>query len=278
MVAAGAVIGVASAACAAPEVIATVPTAAPVAPSVQPQAAPLADTPVSAEPEAAQATSGEAYDPWQKANRGLFKVGTGLDHAVVRPIAHGYVHVTSQPVRDRVSSVIFNLGEPSTAVEDLLQGHVGRAGRTTFRFAINSTVGLLGLFDVANKMGVRGHESDFGQTLGRYGAQPGPYVYVPLFGPSSVRDGVGRIVDVVTDPIGFVTGPITSTTGATRFAATAVDDRVHGEIAVRALKDATDPYVTTRSAFTQHRAAVVRRATGDADELPDFDTPPAPTR
>lgn len=217
-----------------------------------------------------------AYDPWQPVNRGLFAFGMGLDRAVIGPIAHGYVRVTPQVLRDRVSNVVFNLGEPSTAMEDLLQGHTGRAGRAGLRFVVNTTVGVLGLFDVANHWGVPSHESDFGQTLGRYGAQTGPYIYVPVIGPANLRDGLGRVVDVVTDPIGFVTGPITSTSGAIRTGATGIDTRVGADAAFNALKDATDPYVTARSAYTQHRAAVIDRATGETGALPDFEATPSP--
>lgn len=231
--------------------------------------------PAVAPPAPVAANTPTAYDPWQPANRSLFAVGMGLDRVLIGPIAHGYIRVTPQVVRNRVSSVVFNLGEPSTALEDLLQGHTGRAGRTGVRFVVNSTVGLLGLFDVAGRWGVHGHESDFGQTLGRYGALPGPYLYMPVVGPLNLRDGVGRVVDVVTDPIGFVTGPITSTSGAIRTGVTALDVRVSGDPAFRALEDATDPYVTTRSAYSQHRAAVIDRATGETASLPDFDPTPS---
>lgn len=236
-------------------------------------AEPPADIPPAPSPDPVAVTT--AYDPWEPANRQLFAVGMGVDRAVIRPIAHGYVRVTSQGVRNRVSSMVYNLGEPSTALEDVLQGRPGRAGRASLRFVVNSTVGVLGMFDVASRWGVAPHEADFGQTLARYGAKPGPYLYVPVVGPLNLRDGVGRVVDVVTDPVGFVTGPITSTVGATRTGVTALDLRVSGDAAFNALEDATDPYVTTRSAYTQYRAAIVAKATGEAQALPDFDTEPA---
>lgn len=216
-----------------------------------------------------------AYDPWQPLNRPLFAFGMGLDHVVFAPIAHGYMRVTPLPIRNRVSAFVFNLNEPSTVLEDVLQGHPKRAGRATARFVVNSTVGLLGLFDVASHWGIAPHDSDFGQTLGRYGAQPGPYVFVPIIGPLNLRDGIGRIVDVATDPIGFLTGPITSTSGGVRYGVTALDARALGDPAYEALKDATDPYVTTRSAYTQYRAAKVQSTSGETQALPDFDTPPA---
>jgi phospholipid-binding lipoprotein MlaA len=230
----------------------------------------------AASPPPVAANTPIAYDPWQPVNRGLFAVGMGLDRVLIGPIAHGYMRVTPKAVRNRISAVVFNLGEPSTALEDLLQGHTGRAGRTGVRFVVNSTVGLLGLFDVAGHWGLSGHESDFGQTLGRYGAQPGPYFYLPVVGPLNLRDGLGRVIDVVTDPIGVVTGPVTSTPGAIRTGATALDIRVSGDPAFRALDDATDPYVTARSAYSQHRAAVIDRATGQTATLPDFDATPSP--
>ncbi|CAN7342607.1 VacJ family lipoprotein [Phenylobacterium sp. LjRoot225] len=251
---------------------ALIATAAAAQPAAEPAIAPSA-----AANTLTAANTPIAYDPWQPVNRGLFAVGMGLDRVLIGPIAHGYMYVTPKVVRKRVSSVVFNLGEPSTALEDLLQGHAGRAGRTGVRFVVNSTVGLLGMFDVASGWGLRGHESDFGQTLGRYGAQTGPYVYLPVMGPLNLRDGVGRVVDVVTDPIGFVTGPITSTSGAIRTGVTALDLRASGDAAYRALEDATDPYVTTRSAYSQYRAAVIDRATGETATLPDFDPTPTPS-
>lgn len=238
-------------------------------------AAAATPTDVPAAPAAEAVVVTPAYDPWQPVNRQMFAVGMGVDHAVLRPIAHGYVRVTPQGLRNRVSSMVYNLGEPSTALEDVLQGRPRRAGRASLRFVVNSTVGVLGMFDVAKHWGVAPHESDFGQTLALYGAKPGPYLYVPVVGPLNVRDGVGRVVDVVTDPVGFVTGPVTTTIGATRMGATALDQRVASDGAFNALDDALDPYATTRSAYTQYRAAIVAKATGEAQALPDFDMDPA---
>lgn len=237
-------------------------------------AAQEAAAPTSAEAPEASPTATIAYDPWRPVNRPLFALGMGIDHVVIAPITHTYMHVTPLPVRNRVSSAVYNLNEPSTAFEDILQGHPKKAGRATARFVINSTVGILGLFDVASRWGIASHESDFGQTLGRYGAQPGPYIFLPIVGPLNLRDGVGRVVDVVTDPVGFLTGPITSTPGAVRYGVTSLDARALADPAFEALNDATDPYVTTRSAYTQYRAAVVHSATGETQELPDFDAAP----
>lgn len=210
-------------------------------------------------------------DPLEGFNRGSFGLSMGIDRALLRPVAHGYLAVTPAPVRRRVSAVVYNLGEPSTTLNDILQGHPKRAGRSSARFVINSTIGVLGLWDVASKMNLPAHDADFGQTFGLYGINQGPYLYIPVIGPSSFREGVGRVLDFLTDPVGIVGGGYTTTFGATRLVTQTVDTRARADTAFRALDDATDPYVTARSAFGQYREAFVREATGETQVLPDFD-------
>ncbi len=240
----------------------------------QASAAQTAEAPPPVVDAVAADTSQTAYDPLEGFNRSSYALSMDLDHAVLRPVAHGYLAVTPAPVRHRVSSVIYNLGEPSTTLNDILQGHPKRAGRSSARFLINSTVGVLGLWDVASKMNLPAHDADFGQTFGRYGVKPGPYLYVPIIGPSSFREGVGRVLDLFTDPVGIVGGGYTTTFGATRLVTQTVDTRARADTAFRALDDATDPYATARSAFGQYREAFVREATGKAQVLPDFDDIP----
>jgi phospholipid-binding lipoprotein MlaA len=217
------------------------------------------------------------YDPFGPANRGSFKFSLALDRALIGPIAHGYMAVTPRFFQARVSAVIYNLGEPGTTLNDVLQVRPGRAARSGGRFVINSTLGLLGLFDVASGMGVAAHDADFGQTLGRYGLQAGPYLYVPVLGPMDVRDGFGRVVDFLTDPVSIAAGGNYKTTfNATRLGVTLLDTRVRTDGAFLALDDATDPYASARSAYTQHREAFVSETTGQVQALPDFDTPGSP--
>lgn len=215
-----------------------------------------------------------ANDPLEGFNRGSFKLGMGLDHVILAPIAHGYMAVTPRVVRNRVSSAVYNLGEPNTVMNMVLQGKPKQAMRSTTRFVVNSTVGVLGLFDVASKMNLPRRDSDFGQTFGKWGAKPGAYLYVPLMGPLNVRDGVGRVLDIVTDPVSLYVGGLSTDFGKARTGVTIVDVRSNADPAFQALKDAADPYVTTRSAYTQYREAFIREATGDAEVLPDFDAPP----
>ncbi len=219
--------------------------------------------------------NGRPYDPLERANRGVYGFSMGLDHAVLSPIAHGYMAAAPKPLRNRVSAFVYNRSEPGTVINDGLQGHPRRATRAAGRFVLNSTVGLLGLFDVAARAGIPAHDADFGQTLGRYGFQAGPYLYVPVIGPLDLRDGLGRVVDTVTDPVSLFTGGIGTAFGATRTGLNALDTRVQTDGAFRALEDATDPYATARSAYTQHRVFVVQQATGEVSDLPDFDAPPA---
>lgn len=223
-------------------------------------------------PAATQASvSPDAGDPWRGLNRVSFAISMGLDRIVIGPVAHLYMAVVPGPVRDRVSSAVYNLGEPNTTMNLALQGHGKAAARSGTRFVVNSTVGVLGLFDVAAKTGLKRREADFGQTFGRYGAGPGPYLYVPVMGPTNLRDGTGRVLDIVTDPLGLAFGGLENRFGRARLGVTILDTRVVYDSAFVALDDTIDPYAASRSASLQRRAAFVREATGEVQALPDFD-------
>lgn len=233
----------------------------------------LAAIPAPAEPTAVPATL--VYDPWEGVNRKSFALSMGVDKVVLRPVTKTYKAVTPRPVRQGVFNAVNNLSEPRIFINDVAQGRVKRAARTTSRFVVNSTLGLLGVFDVATRMGIKDHDSDFGQTLGRYGADQGPYIFVPLLGPFVLRDGVGRIVDTITDPVSIIGGGIDTTFGATRTGATVINARIEAEPAFNAMEDSLDPYVAARSAYVQYRASMVRAATREVEQLPDFDDPAA---
>jgi len=227
--------------------------------------------------------SAQIADPWEGANRGFYKFSMGVDHAVIAPIVHAYMAVLPDPVRQGVKNVVYNLDEPRTAANDTLQGRLDRAGATTARFVINSTVGIGGLFDVASRTGLPGHDSDFGQTLGRYGVGTGPYIFVPFVGPSDVRDGVGRLVDAFGDPVAWVVGDLNTTFGQVRDGVRVLQARVDLDDTLRGLdRDFTDPYATLRSGFSQNRAYKILEAQGQTaaavGDLPDFgaEAPPTP--
>lgn len=214
-------------------------------------------------------------DPFIAFNRASYGLSMGLDRWVTGPLAHAYIAVTPDPVRDRVSAAVNNLGEPRTLLNDIAQGHPKRAGVTASRFVINTMAGMLGLFDVATDLDLPHHRADFGQTLGRYGVKPGAFLYVPVLGPLTVREGAGRVVDIVTDPVTLVGGNFRTTFGATRLGVTLLDTRARLDPQVRALENATDPYATVRSGYLQRRAALVRESTGEDQVLPDFDDAPS---
>ncbi len=133
----------------------------------------------------------DARDPLETVNRQIFEFNDVVDRAVLKPVAQAYRAVLPQGARDCLSGAFSNLREPSNAINNLLQGKPVDAGSDVGRFVVNSTVGLLGCFDPARQMGLEKHSEDFGQTLGRWGAGSGPYLVVPIFGPSTLRDAIG---------------------------------------------------------------------------------------
>lgn len=143
----------------------------------------------------------ELNDPIEPLNRTFFEFNRGLDTMLLRPAATFYKAMMPPPLQNLVHNFLNNLKTPVVLLNDVLQGEGQRAGDTLARFAINSTVGVLGFGDPATGMGFARHGEDFGQTLGVWGSGEGPYLVLPIFGPSNPRDAVGKVVDTLTDPI-----------------------------------------------------------------------------
>ena len=143
----------------------------------------------------AQVEEGENIDPWEPVNRKIFAFNEALDGYVLRPVAKGYRKVTPDPVEDGVSNFISNIYEFNTILNATLQGRPALAFDSLGRLVINSTVGLLGLFDVASAIGIPHVEADFGQTMHTWGVDSGPFIMVPVLGPRTVRSGAGQLVD-----------------------------------------------------------------------------------
>lgn len=210
-------------------------------------------------------------DPLEGMNRGLYAVHRSIDRIILRPVAKVYLAVTPRFVRRGLHNCLVNLGEPITVVNDVLQLKIGKAARATTRFVANSTVGVAGLFDVASKAGVPYHTADFGQTLGRYGVPAGPYIFIPVLGPSTLRDAGGRVVDAVADPVSHVhfDGEHTFRTG--RVILGAIDTRATFDKDLEELdRSATDPYVTLRSVYLQNRQSFINGGQVDVQSLPSF--------
>lgn len=134
-------------------------------------------------------------DPWEPFNRKIFAFNEFADRYALKPVAIWYDELTPRPVNDGVTHFFENLSEFATMTNALLQGKPGKAGRSVTRFVLNSTVGLLGIFDVASKVGLPADSEDFGQTLAHWGIPSGPYLVLPVLGPSTVRDGSGKVGD-----------------------------------------------------------------------------------
>lgn len=225
-------------------------------------------------------TANDRSDPFEPANRRIYGVSNFLDRQLFRPAAMTYRRVLPRPIRSGAHNFVSNLDEPSIAINDLLQGKLKRAGTSTMRFATNTTFGVAGLFDVAAKAGLLKHDNDFGITMGKWRLKSGPYLYIPLAGPSSVRDLTGIGVDFFLDPLGWVSFHGSDAIFATETVVGALDARVRAD---RALKDfkaiSVDPYASMRSAYLQSREDKVQDGKINIDALPDFpdDTQPGPT-
>ena len=189
-------------------------------------------------------------DPWESFNRASFKFNDSLDKAVAKPVAKAYKKVTPRIVRTGVSNFLSNLGSITTIVNDVLQGKGRQAGRDSARFLLNTTLGLGGLFDPATAAGLENNDEDFGQTLGKWGVKSGPYLMLPILGPSTVRDTFGRIPDQFTNPVNYVDD------ATTQYAVRVVDflDLRAGLLDLDAqLERSYDRYAFVRNAWLQRR-------------------------
>jgi len=195
-------------------------------------------------------------DPLESWNRGVYKFNDGLDKVALRPVAQAYHAAVPDPAERSVGRFFSNLGEPLNIVNNLLQGKVDGALTSTYRFAVNSTIGLFGLFDVAKSYEVTESKEDFGQTLATWGVKPGPYLMLPLLGPTNLRDGFGRIVDTATFyPINEISDDSSVRTGLNIL--NIVDTRASLLGTDNLLDRQIDPYLFLKEAYDKNRLSVV---------------------
>jgi phospholipid-binding lipoprotein MlaA len=237
-------------------------------------------TPPPASDPDALADYQQTNDPFEPTNRFMYRVSDALDVVIMRPIALLYRAAVPEPARTGMHNVLDNIGGPVRFANDVLQGQPKRAGDTAARFAINTTVGIGGIFDVAKMNGIPRHDSDFALTLAYWGVPEGPYLFVPVIGPSSPRDATGYAVDVAIDPFTWIgrgsrdfTKESYSKTGAN-----AVDQRSRLLDTVASIKKtALDPYATFRSLYRQNRASKLENLrSGNQVTVPDLSTAPTP--
>ncbi len=224
----------------------------------------------SSDPEV-QAELAETNDPFEPFNRQMFAFNMALDTLILKPISVVYRDAVPDGVKGVIRNFVDNLKLPFTAVNDMAQGNMDRAGDALGRFMVNSTFGMAGLFDATKDMGVNHpyHSEDFGQTLATWGLEDGPYLVLPIFGPSNFRDSVGLAVGFVADPAGYLvtevggSGMTFATTGAD-----AVDFRAENIETIDTLqKQSLDFYATVRSLYRQRRESEIRNGESGSENL-----------
>jgi phospholipid-binding lipoprotein MlaA len=219
-------------------------------------------------------------------NEVSFGAVQSVDKAIIAPIAYGYRDGLPGPIRDGMHNVLNNLDEPVVFLNFLLQLKIGKAAETVGRFAINSTIGVAGLFDVAKKhpINLPRRPNGLADTLGYYGVGPGPYLFLPVFGSTTVRDLLGRVVDLSLLPAAVgkpFTNPIVS---ATKGTLSSIDDRVENDVILTRIQESGNPYAAMREYYLKQRQAEIDVLKGkrsdaniDLNELEFLDSLPAPT-
>jgi phospholipid-binding lipoprotein MlaA len=209
-------------------------------------------------------------DPLEPMNRVVFKVNDAVDRTIAVPVAKGYQKVTPQPLRTAISNFFSNLGDLSNIANELLQLKITDATEDVIRFAMNTTFGIGGLIDFATLARLPKHHQDFGLTLGRWGVPSGPYLVLPVFGPSTFRDSVGLAVDVRFNPLNYIEPSARTPLYVLQFVSARSDMLAATNVLEQA---ALDKYSFVRDAYLQQRKSKLSTGSGDAGTpaLPNYD-------
>ncbi|HEY5347691.1 MAG TPA: VacJ family lipoprotein [Rhizomicrobium sp.] len=212
-----------------------------------------------------------ADDPLEPTNRAVFRFNQSLDRNAALPVASFYASTVPNPLRTGVHNFLSNLDGPVDAANSMLQVHFDEAGTALGRFTVNSTIGVGGIFDVATGWGMPDRNEDFGQTLGYYGVGQGPYLVLPLRGPSAVRDFAGSYIDGYFSPLYYVHYNGRQYVGLVRASLGSVDNRSANIMTFREIeRSSVDFYATMRDYYRQRREAAIRNGKPDMDNLPDL--------
>ncbi len=213
-----------------------------------------------------------ANDPYERTNRETLVFNGKIDRYVVVPTFAVYFTLVPEPGRKGVHNLLRNLSLPTIFVNDMLQGEVTRGGQSAARFLINTTLGLGGFLDPASRMGLPGHGEDFGQTMAAWGADEGPYIVLPFFGPSNPRDAAGLLTDAVMDPTNFISFKQHIWWSLGREYFTVLDLKGETYETIQGVqRSSVDYYASLRSLYRQLREAEIRNGrAAPAGELPDF--------
>jgi phospholipid-binding lipoprotein MlaA len=213
----------------------------------------------------------QANDPYEQTNRQVFDLDIRLDRHILLPTAQAYNDVVPEFARDGVHNFLLNLNSPVIFANDVLQGEAGRGGQTLARFVLNSTIGIGGLIDIAGKIGIPYHDEDFGQTLGVWGAEEGPYLVLPFFGPSNPRDLTGDVVDIAFDPNTYISYNYKFYWSLGRSVLSVIDLRARNATTLAGIeRGSVDYYASVRSLYRQNRANEIANGKQDVNNLPDF--------
>jgi len=219
------------------------------------------------------ATATDPRDPIEPINRGIYHFNDAVDKAVVKPVAQGYKAVLPGPVRTGVTNFFSNIDDVLIALNNVLQFKFDRAASDVARVMFNTTFGIAGIFDVATEFGLEKHNEDFGQTLGYWGVGDGPFLMLPILGPSNLRDTVGLAAYYELDPVlNLDHVPTRNTLTGVRF----IDRRARLLDAEKVLDEAAlDPYTFLRDAYIQHRRSLVYDGNPPREKLLDEEEPAA---
>lgn len=202
-------------------------------------------------------------DPYEGFNRSMYKFNTKLDKYFFKPVSDGYKFITPDFVETGVSNFFNNLKGINVVLNDVLQGKLAQSASDAGRFLTNTTIGVAGLFDVASELGLQHNVEDFGQTLAVWGVGEGPYLVLPVMGPTTIRDGGGLIVDKAANPGTYV--PFTGVIEG-------ISDRANAEGSLKFINEASlDPYVFTRESFLQYRRHLINDGQSDGSHDLDLD-------
>jgi len=217
---------------------------------------------------------GTPFDPYEERNRKVHEFNKGIDRAVIRPVSRGYSAFMPDDIETAVGRFSDNLSIPRSVVNNILQGNMKGATEDTYRFVVNTTLGLGGFFDPATELGMpAATDADFGQTLHVWGVREGAYIESPVFGPSTERDALGRMVDIFTDPLRYVVDTPDRYWGTAARGAAAMSRRGRfSETFDSVLYDSADSYAQTRSLYLQNRRFKLG-AGQDTSYLDPYDDP-----
>lgn len=213
----------------------------------------------------------EAHDPYEDTNRSIYSFNDALDKNILHPAAKGYAYITPNPVRNCVTNFFDNLGYLNTIANDLLQGKFEQCLADSGRFLINSTIGIAGVFDVATPMGLEKNEEDLGQTFAKWGSGEGPYLSIPVLGPSTARDAPDLVTKRMLNPATYVQASISWPLAILDI----INWRANMESSIKVVDESPDPYLAMREFYRQNRIKLIYD--GDPpipdmmDDMEDFD-------